>query len=48
MGKNNGRNNAQNSFLHHILVKNGPIGLETVQTIEEGGKVFKNLKNFYK
>ena len=48
MGQNNGQNDAQNGLLHHILVKNGPKGLEMVQTIEKGVKIFKKLKIFYK
>ena len=47
-GQKNGRNDTQKGLLHHILVKNGPIGLEMVQTIEKGVKIWKKMKNFYK
>ena len=46
MGQNNGRNDAQNGLLHHILVKNGPKGLETVQNYRKGGKKFQKFEIF--
>ena len=46
MGQHNGQNGAQNGILHHILVKNGPKGLETVQNYKKGGKNFENFEFF--
>ena len=46
MGQNNGRNGAQNGLLHHMLVKNGPKGLETVQNYRKGGKNFQKFDFF--
>ena len=46
MSESNGRNDAQNGLLHHILVKNGPKGLETAQNYRKGGKDFQKFENF--